>query len=981
MRTRATARGFVGRTEQLDRFRVAIGEATAGQPAVLLVSGEAGVGKTRLVEQWLAVADAVGAARFVGHCVQLEHAAYPYAPLIDAIRALRRERTASEVSDLLGPGAAALATLLPELATRPADLDPWGHGPLFEAVLGLLGRLAAGAVGGVVVAVVEDLHWADAATLDLLGYLVRNLADMPAVLVLTLRDELGTNPLLQQWTAELRRLPPVDSVALAPFGRADTAALVSLRSGNTQPAVTVEDIYRRSDGNAFLIEELLDASRRGEASVPSTLRDTVLGRVARLSAEARRLLDVVAVGGCRVRVALLDAVADGSAEEHADALAEAVAATVLVADGDSVVFRHAAFAEAVYDSLLPARRAVWHTRLAGAISSDPALATAGAEAQLAAHWLAAGVGDQALAAAISAAHDAERQHAPTAALDQWDSARRLADAHPDALAAAGLDEVELLAHMAEAANRAGRLDRAVELTREALDHLDGPTEPHRAGRLAERLGWYLTRRGASSEALDAYHVALTLVPARPPSPERARALTAMGRHLTRQGKAADALRWCEEAVACAVAAGARADEGFARHALGLALATEGRATEAFDELLAAARIAETTGDVAELAWNCLHLEKVAADASRLGEVVDVLLDRAAAARRQGRQRTYGGLLECIAAGALTELGRWDEADAIASAVERRGPTGIERVAFDLVRGTLDVGRGHFDRAEEALRAAQAVTIGLRDGRINGLVHNGLAELARWRDQLDAAFEVALEGLDAVANTGDDDMAARLCVTALRIEADRHERLGGRRTTDATRADAVGRCLTLVRQLAAGEGGTTPSARVVAAAVEAEAEHTRITGRPDADVWHAVIEAAARLGAPYDEARARTSLAVVLAAAGDRRGADDQLGRAHELATALGAAPLLGQIDGVARRGHLDSRPAVPTATRGIGDLTTRERDVLRLIAAGRTNRQIASTLFISEKTASVHVSHILAKLGVATRGEAAAVAHRRGMAT
>ncbi len=506
-------------------------------------------------------------------------------------------------------------------------------------------------------------------------------------------------------------------------------------------------------------------------------------------------------------------------------------------------------------------------------------------------------------------------------------------------------------------------------------------EPHRAGRLAERLGWYLTRRGDTSEALDAYHVALTLVPVRPPSPERARALTAMGRHLTREGKAADAVRWCEEAVSCAVAAGAGADEGFARHALGLALATEGRTTEAFEELVAAARIAETTGDVAELAWTCLHLEKVAVDASRLDEVVGLLLDRAAAASRRGRQRTYGGLLECIAAGALTELGRWDEADAIANAVERRGPTGIERVAFDLVRGTLDVGRGHFDRAEEALRAAQAVTIVLRDGRINGLVYNGLAELARWRDQLDAAFEVALEGLDAVADTGDDDMAARLCVTALRIEADRHERLGGRPVTDPARTSAIGRCLTLVRQLAAGEGGTTPSARVVAAAVEAEAEHARITGRADADAWHAAIEAAARLRSPYDEARARVSLAVVLAADGDRGGANDQLGRAHELATALGAAPLLDQIDGVTRRAHLQSHAAEPASGRATGDLTTREREVLRLIAAGRTNRQIATTLFISEKTASVHVSHILTKLDVASRGEAAAVAHRRGMAT
>jgi DNA-binding NarL/FixJ family response regulator len=978
VRRRETARGFVGRSAQLGRFRTALGDAADGEPSVLLVTGEAGVGKTRLVEQWLALAETAGATSLVGHCVQFEHAAYPYAPIIEAIRGLLRRRAASEVRDLLGPGATALVALLPELAIggeATAAADPWGHGPLFEAVLGLLLRLAERADGGIAVAMIEDLHWADAATLDLVNYVVRNLADAPVVIALTTRDELGADPALQRWTAELRRLRAVDTLALASFGRTDTAALVSLRAGHAMPASLVEDIFRRSDGNAFLVEELLDATRSGAPDAPSTLRDTVLGRVGRLSAPARHLVDAVAVGGGRVRLALFEAVV---ADTQFDALGEAVQATVLVVDADTIRFRHAAFAEAVYDAVLPAERAAWHERFANAITADPDLVGGGAEAQLAAHWLAAGADERALPAVIAAARIAERQHAPAQALAQWDTAMRLAGVNPQVVTVAGLDDVELRAHTAEAANRVGQLDRAVELVREAMSAVDATREPQRAGRLAERLGWYLSRQGDQSGALDAYQVALTLVPELPPSAERARALSAMGRHLTRQGKPADAQRWCQDAVVCAVASAATAEEGFARHALGLTLAEEGRIDEAFDELLAAVRIAESTGDIAELAWTCLHLEKAAADAGRLEDAVDVLLERAELARRQGRQRTYGGLLECIAAGALTELGRWGEADELAAAVEARCPTGVERVAFDLVRGTLDVGRGRFDRAEESLRAAQAVTGGLRDGRVSGLVHDGLAELARWRNLLDAAADVAQEGLDAVANTGDDDMTARLCVTSLRIEADRQERLGGRPGSATARTEVVERCLSTLRRLAAGEGDTTPSRRVVAAAVGAEAVHSRLTGRNEPEVWEAAVEATTRLHSPYDEARARVGLAIALAAAGDREGARRELARAEALARPLGAAPLLEQIDRVAHRANL-ARPTIRATRREVGDLTARERDVLQLLGAGRTNRQIATTLYISEKTASVHVSRILAKLGVSTRGEASAAARERGL--
>jgi DNA-binding NarL/FixJ family response regulator len=223
------------------------------------------------------------------------------------------------------------------------------------------------------------------------------------------------------------------------------------------------------------------------------------------------------------------------------------------------------------------------------------------------------------------------------------------------------------------------------------------------------------------------------------------------------------------------------------------------------------------------------------------------------------------------------------------------------------------------------------------------------------------------------------MTARLCVTAVRIESDRRDR-PGRPTSSNVTESAAKSCLDLLRGLTSRGPKATPSVRVAAAAAEAEAEWAAISGRTDMDAWHAAVAAAVR-SSPYDEARLRYRLAAALVVDGRRPDAEAELGRAHELASSLGAAPLLAQIESLDRRARLTSRRRVTASVaRGVGHLSPREHEVLRLVAAGRTNRQIATSLFISEKTASVHVSRILAKLGVATRGEASALAHERGLA-
>lgn len=974
----ARGNGFVGRSEDLAQFDAAITRAATGEPTTFLVAGEAGVGKTRLVSEWVSRAGGIGAVTLVGSCVQLRSAAVPYAPVVEALRGLVRDLGAGRVRQLLGAGHPAVGQLLPELgAPEPADGPaPWGQGQLFEAVLEMLGVLGSERP---VLFVAEDLHWADLATLDLLNFLVRNLTSAGVIIVATMRSELGREHALHTWRAELLRHDSVVRVELGRFGRADLFDLLTARAGATSTPAAAEEIFRRSGGNAFFAEELLATAHLGGA-LPETLRDTLLGRVASLSRPAQQLLRQVAVAGGPVSHELLVEVSTSDEGALLEALDEAVADHVLVPEADGYAFRHAAFSEAIYAALLPAERRRIHAAYGQALDRHPEL---GGAAERAGHWSAAGDPERALPWTIEAATQAERQHAPAEAQRHWERALELGTERDGVPGAGGVDRIELLERAAEAANRAGAFDRALALVDTAIGLVDASSEPSVAGHLHQRRGWYLSRSGRDDDALAAYDQTLALSAGRDSSLERVRALASMGRLLARRGDAVAARRCCEEALSGAITAGATAEEGYARHALGLALAIEGEVDAAFDELVQAARNGAATGEVIELAWACLDVGKVASRARRVQEAVDVVAQIAHEAREAGLDRTYGGLVECIAAGGLVELGRWSEADRMTEAIAARGPTGLEAIALDVARGTLAVGLGRFAEAAEHLRAAQGITVGLRDGRLSGLVFDGLAELARWRGRLDEAASAVVEGLAQVANTGDDEMVARLCLTGVRVEADRCAPPGvRRRDVNQALADA-GELLATVETLARRlQRPGRPAGEIQAAALTAAAEMERIRGSSASARWRRAAEAWDRLSMPYPEAMAGWRLAEALLAEGDRAEGERALVGAHETAVALGAVPLREGIEVVAGKARVavlggTTGPARPS-DKHLG-LTRREHEVLGVLATGRTNRQIASDLFISEKTVSIHVSRILATLGVATRGEAAAIAHREGL--
>jgi predicted ATPase len=383
MSERVSSPSFVGRAEELGLLAAALERAGAGAPGIVLIAGEAGVGKTRLVDEFAAEA-AAGTLVLAGGCIELGEGALPYAPIVEALRSLARGLDLAVLRSLAGPAHGLLAGLLPELGDGQAEAVPGGsQARLFEVLLGLLVRLGEQAP---VVLVVEDLHWADRSTRDLLAFLVRNLHAERVLLVATYRsDELHRRHPMRPFLAELARGGRAQRVDLVPFGREELAALLAGITGVPPTAATVDDILARTEGNAFFAEELVAAAaERAGSTLPPGLRDVLLIRFEALSEPAQVALRVAAVAGRRVQHELLAGVAGMNEPDLLASLREAVAHQILVVDSDrdAYAFRHALVQEAVYAEVLPGERTRLHAAFAAAL--EPRLELAGGAAPAAA---------------------------------------------------------------------------------------------------------------------------------------------------------------------------------------------------------------------------------------------------------------------------------------------------------------------------------------------------------------------------------------------------------------------------------------------------------------------------------------------------------------------------------------------------------------------------------------------------------------------
>jgi predicted ATPase len=533
---------LVGRRDELSRLAASLERAQGGDATIVLVGGEAGVGKTRLVEEATARAEQAGARVLVGGCVELGGDALPFAPLVDALRSLARSTPADELDELLGPARRELARLLPELdpeAALAVSADGGRTSQLLELVLGVLGRLAAERP---LLLVIEDLHWADASTLDLVALLVRALRGVRVLLVVTYRsDELHRGhplrPLLTGW----ERVRSVQHIELPRFARAEVAEQLRAILDTAPDGQFVDIVFDRSEGNAFLVEEILGAVQTGADphDLPPSLRAVLLARADQLSEPAQRLLRTASAAGRSVPDQLLAAVAGLDEPALYAALREAVERHLLVVDesGRGYAFRHALVRDAVYDDMLPGERVRLHRAYGQALSEDPSLA--GGDGQVAAtlahHWYAAHDLPRALTASVDAARHAAASYAPAESQRHLERVLELWPGVPDAEERTGMDAIEPLRLAAESAWSAGAIDRALSLLDQALAELGSNGTQVRRALLMERRGRALRDLGRAADGIAALEAAAALLPDEPPTAARAVVLASLANALLRTG--------------------------------------------------------------------------------------------------------------------------------------------------------------------------------------------------------------------------------------------------------------------------------------------------------------------------------------------------------------------------------------------------------------------------------------------------------------
>jgi DNA-binding CsgD family transcriptional regulator/tetratricopeptide (TPR) repeat protein len=909
---------LVERDGELARLAAAFEQARGGTPVTVLVAGDAGVGKSSLVDEFVVT---LGDTAWVlaGGCLDLGENGIPFAPFTSMLRDLVGRLGVDGVRELL-PGAAAgeLGRLLPVLGPPPISDAELARARLFEQVLGLLQALAEQRP---VVLLVEDVHWADRSTRELLLFLVGNQRSLPATLiVVTCRPDLDRT--------HLARIGWVDTLDLSPLSRRGVTQQLRALLGREPDAGLADDIFVRSEGNPLFVEAL-----QGCSDVPRSLRDLLLAPVTRLPAPSQDVVRAASPCGVHIGHELLATVAGLDDTALTDALRPAVAAKLVVVDGDGYRFRHALIREVVHDELLPAERTRLHVRYAEALERDPSLALPGrAAAQLAGHWGA--VADKhptrALTAAWHAAAAAGRSLAYAEQLHMLTEVLRLWDLVPGN--DLSVDRAEVLAMAVDAAAAAGDVTRALALLETLLTEVDEP-----AGQLLMRRGELRHALGQAG-AIDDLRAAARLVPETDPA--AAPALATLAHRLLTVPCEAEGRQAAEAAIAAARRFGDARAEVMATADLAYSYARAGDLDAQLPAMARARETARRLGDDVAL----LHVLRREADvlhgAGRYAAAMSAARSGLAVCAAAGLARTSGPIHAANLAESLIAVGDWDEAaETIEHALGHPPIPGLD--AYLLVQhGTIRLARGDLAGAGTAAAYAREVfTLGHPDTQ--------------------DALPLARLDIDLKLAEGRHDEAAALVTEALALpDVEGSPRYLWPVLVSGARLPEL---LPRLRSLA----DTLP---VVGPVQRAHRLTFAAMADPGPDTWDRAAEAWAELGEPYP--RAQALLAAAATGAHDDAAARVRAAAAH--ADRLGAVPLSAEIDRLATVLRV---PLTEPADDRHG-LTGREIEVLRLIADGRTNRQIGAELYISAKTVSTHVSNILAKLGVAGRVQAATAAHR-----
>lgn len=995
--TRSVSPVFVGRADELAVLVDALARAADQEPQALLIGGEAGVGKTRLTEEFLGEAARRGAVVAVGGCVEIGAEGLPFAPFSTALRTLLR-LLPGELAAAAAGQEDELARILPELGETPrGPHDEESTARLFELTARMLERLAADRT---VVLVLEDLHWADTSTRHLLAYLFRSLGRGRLVLVATYRaDDIHRRHPLRPLLAELDRLRTVQRIELPRFNRGEVRRQLAGILASRPDEAFVDSVFDRSDGNAFFVEELVASHETGcRTGLTESLRDLLLVRVEVLPDAAQRVVRIVAEGGSTVEYPLLLAVSRLGEDELIEALRAAVGANILLAtpDGDGYRFRHSLVREAVSDDLLPGERARVNRRYAEAVEADETLIRAEERViRLANYWYAANDPAKALPAILAASVTARRRHAYSEQLALLERAMDLWESVPDEIrdelrpadytevyppcgcdpATTPLQRIDLLAEATVAARYGGERDRALKLTKLALRILDEDGgDPLRAA-------WFWTERSrlianlGRGDGWQEIATAQELVKGLPPSQVHADVLVRVAGWGMLHNPGPGNLEAAERAVEYARMIGAEETELNARITYGCLLMDSGATDTGLAELHTVKDRATELGHTVVAGRAHINITSQLESMGRSREAVE-LAEQGVELVSRARLLDTEAWVRGNMAESLYSLGRWDEAAEAARRTLQVGHGAAPRGSASARLAYLALARGELAEATAQLAAAHA-HFGTHDTQPQHRIP--LFRLAVGVAQGEGRIaDVRTETAQAIAAgfpLGQHRYAWPLLLASATAEADARGLPG----TEEGRAAALEALRTAARSLA------TPAPLWSAHAEYLRAELLRAEGRDTVADWTAVEAAAGPLERPFLLARARHRLAeALLGSGGDRETAAGLLRDAHATADRLGSRRLREDLALLAQRARLpltpdEARPAAPVPDtdpiEALG-LTSRERDVLRLVATGSTNRQIAEELFISPKTASVHVSNILAKLGVASRGEAAALAHR-----
>ncbi|GGQ54966.1 helix-turn-helix transcriptional regulator [Couchioplanes azureus] len=925
---------LVGRSDILTSIQADLLAAGPGGTAAVFVTGESGVGKSRLLRETADVMRAAGAAVLLGACLDIGDAS-PLHPVLQALR---------QAGAQPGPG--------------PVDAQD-GAGALLERVSAELRSLARGRR---LLLVLDDLQWADRSTRQLLLYLLAGLGDINLSVLAAVRSESlhGAHP-LRRVLAELRRLRSVRVLDLAPLDQDATAELVAAIAGTDVAAEDADRVFKRSGGNPFVAEELARDLRDGRVELSDTLREIFLSRVDELPPHAHDVVHAVAAGVEPVEHSLLARVLPLPEAELIEAVRAAVAHRFLTSAADGYRLRHQVVAEVLEHEVLPAEHAARHRRYAEAIEAMPGEPD---HARLAHHWQQAGEPARALPSVVAAARAAERLYGYAEAHRYWALALELApDDSPQ--------RTDLLAHAAEAAHRCGEHQRALTTLELLAARPDGPgvCEIHL------RRARYLAAAGRTATAEFEYERALASPECS--ASEKASAAANLAELLVHLGRYADAGDRAREALELAERAdGSTADLVRASAALGFSLAFREDPDAGLAVIRQAVEIAERTKHPDDIGCAYLHLAELLTNP--LNNIEEgVLVARRGAERlaAMGQGRTYQTRLLAIAANGLFRVGQWAEAGQVLDDAMRHRPSGADAVEILLARCRLWVGFGDV-RADRDLDAVATILAG--GGARHVLPMLTLrAGLAMWQGRHAEARAAVQRGL---TETRSDDLVLLGVLAWHGLRAEAEAQAGGEVPVDPA---VVRRLQAVVERMARGAGNAAPPVRAVVDGYLdlCAAELSRIEQRNDPSLWARAVQAWDRRKQPYPAAYSRLRQAEASFARRTKRAAaTTALREAYETARAMGAKPFAAEITQVAARARValtgEEETAHPSPARGddgLSMLTEREREVLAAVAEGLTNREIGQALFISERTVGVHVGHIFDKLQVRTRVQASRV--------